>query len=98
MPSLNKGRLYRVLAGLGFQMRFFILSYFSDDEVRGIAVPIRVVLGTKSALEPVAVVAARLARLTEHVEVVPADLHHGLGFLEPRFLREQVSASEQLLP
>ncbi|MEU0885953.1 alpha/beta fold hydrolase [Lentzea sp. NPDC005914] len=87
-----------VLAGLGFQMRFFILSYFSDDEVRRIAVPTRVVLGTKSPVEPVADVAARLARLTSHVEVVPADLHHGLGFLEPAFLREQVSASEQLLP
>lgn len=84
-----------VLAGLGFQMRIFLLSYFSDEEVRRITVPTRVVLGTRSPVEPVADVAARLARLTPHIEVVPADLHHGLGFLEPEFLREQVTATEQ---
>jgi pimeloyl-ACP methyl ester carboxylesterase len=84
-----------VLAGLGFQMRFFIASCFSDDEVRRTAVPTRVVAGTKSPLQPVAEVTARLARLTPHIQVVPADLHHGLGFIEPAFLREHVTASEQ---
>jgi pimeloyl-ACP methyl ester carboxylesterase len=87
-----------VLAGLGFQMRFFVMSCFSDDEVRGIEVPARVVLGTESPLEPVADVTARLARLAPHVEVVPVDLHHGLGFAEEELLREQISASESFRP
>jgi pimeloyl-ACP methyl ester carboxylesterase len=87
-----------VLAGLGFQMRFFILSCFSDEEVRRITMPTRVVLGTKSPVEPVSDVTARLARLSSHIEVVPADLHHGLGFIEPEFLREHVTASESFHP
>lgn len=87
-----------VLAGLGFQMRFFIASYFSDEEVGRIAVPTRLVLGTRSTIASFSEVADRVARLAPHVEVVPADLHHGLGFLEPDFLREQVTASEQLRP
>ncbi|MFI6094115.1 alpha/beta fold hydrolase [Lentzea sp. NPDC051213] len=83
-----------VLAGLGFQMRFFIASYFSDDEVRAITVPTRVIIGTLTPAESVDDMRARIARLAPHIEIVPVALHHGFGLIESPFLREQVTASE----
>ncbi|WP_177221425.1 alpha/beta fold hydrolase [Lentzea xinjiangensis] len=83
-----------VLAGLGFQMKIFVLSHFGDDELRSISVPTRVVLAGKGSVHDAAEATARLARLAPDAEVVTVDVVHGLGLVVPPLLREHVTACE----
>lgn len=80
-----------VLAGLGFQTKILVLSYFDDEEVRRLTAPARIVLCARGAAEPPENVIARLARLAPHVETAVVDLHHGLTVVEPPLLHEHVT-------
>lgn len=81
-----------ILAGLGFQMKIFVLGCFTDDEVRAISVPTRVILAGRKSLHDATEVAARLARLAPQAEVVTVDLFHSLDLVAPPLLRDHVTA------
>jgi pimeloyl-ACP methyl ester carboxylesterase len=80
-----------VLAQFGFIRNRFVLSEFTDDEIRAIKVPTTVVLGGLSPLHDSAEVAARLRAVNPEirVDVVP-EIGHGPELLDSDFIVQRV--------
>ncbi|WP_170221067.1 alpha/beta fold hydrolase [Amycolatopsis cihanbeyliensis] len=79
-----------MIAQLPFRMKAFMIGDFTDEGLRGISVPTRIILAGRSPLHDAREVQARLARLAPGVETEIVDTSHGLDLVEPTFLRDRI--------
>lgn len=73
-----------------FRMKAFLIGDFTDEQLRTIAVPTRIILAGQSPLHDAEQVRDRIARLAPGAEVEIVATSHGLDLVEPTFLREQI--------
>lgn len=73
-----------------FRMKAFLIGDFTDEQLRNISVPTRIVLAGQSPLHHADQVRDRFARQAPNVEVKVVDTSHGLDLVEPKFLRDQL--------